>query len=97
MRHKIISVSQAKAKLLELTRKVHENGEAFLLTKDGEPIGALVSMEEYESLLETVDVLANSEALKSLESALEEERQGKVWKRDRQGRWTKAKRKPKAA
>lgn len=97
MRHKIVSVSQAKAKLLELMRKVHEEGHAFLLTKDGEPIGALVSMEEYESFYETVDVLANAEALKALESALEDERKGRLWKRDQRGRWVETKRKSKIA
>lgn len=97
MKHKIISVSHAKAKLLELIRKVHEEGQAFLLTKDGEPIGALVPMEEYEALQETVDVMSDSVTLKALDFALEDEKKGKMWRRDQQGRWTKVKRKTKVA
>ncbi len=89
MRHKIISVSQAKARLLELARAVNEDGEAFILTKDGEPIGALVPMADYEALQETSDVLASSETLKNLEQAPEDARKGRLWKRDKNGRWTR--------
>ena len=97
MKQKIISVSHAKAKLLELMRRVHEDGQAFLLTKDGKPVGALVPMEEYEALLETADILIDTEAFKDLEAALEDERNGRVYKRDSKGKWSKAKGKSKAA
>ena len=86
MRHKIISISKAKAKLLELIRKVNE-GNAYLLTKDGEPVGALIPMEDYEALLETSDVLSNPQTLKDLKKALDDEKKGKVWERDTSGRW----------
>ena len=97
MRHRIISISKAKANLLKLARKVEEEGEAYLLTKDGEPIGALVPMEDYEAMLETTDVLANSETTRNLKAALEDERKGRLWRRDRSGRWTKVKRPGRAA
>jgi len=90
MRHKIIPISKAKAKLLELIRKVSE-GNAYLLTKDGEPVGALIPMEDYEALLETADVLSDPQTLKDLEKALEDEKKGKLWKRDKSGRWIKRK------
>ena len=89
MRHKIISVSRAKARLLELAREVNEEGEAFLLTKDGEAIAALVPMADYEALLETSDVLSDSDTLKNLEQALEDEKKGRLWKRDKKGQWSR--------
>jgi prevent-host-death family protein len=51
MRHEILSVSKAKARLLDLTRKIQEDGRAYVLTRDGEPVSALVPIEDYESLL----------------------------------------------
>jgi prevent-host-death family protein len=80
MRHKIISISKAKARLLEIARKVNEEGDAYLLTKNGAPYGVLVPLEEYEALLET---------------ALQDERKGRLWKRDRHGKWIKAKKRVK--
>mgnify|MGYP003353628674 CR=1 FL=1 len=93
MRHKIISVSMAKSKLLELVRNANEAGEAYLLTKDGEPIGALVPLEDYEALLETADVLSDPNTLKDLEQALEDEKKSRLWKRDSKGQWIKNKKK----
>ncbi len=89
MRHKIISVSRAKAKFLEIIRNVNNEGQAFLLTKDGEPIGALVPMEDYEALLETSDILSDRNTLDDLEEALKEEKKGNIWKRSKSGKWIK--------
>ncbi len=91
MRHKIISISKAKSKLLELARKANSEGQAYLLTKDGEPVGALVPLEDYESLLETADVLSDPETLKNLEEALADEKKSNLWKRDAKGKWVKIK------
>ena len=54
---KMISVTKAKQRLLELARRSDELGESFILIKDGEPISALLPFDEYESLLETLDIL----------------------------------------
>lgn len=89
MRHKIISVSQAKAQLLKLARQADEEGQAYLLTRDGHPLAALVPIEDYESLLETSDVMSDPATLRHLEEALEDERAGRLWKRDRRGRWVR--------
>lgn len=91
MRHRILSVSKAKAKLLELTRTVQEEGKAYLLTRDGEPVSALVPMEDYEALLETEEILADRKTLKALASALDDERKSRLWRRDKTGKWVKFK------
>lgn len=97
MRHEIISISKAKAKLLELMRKVNEEGRAFLIVKDGNTMGVIVPTEEYEALIESQEVLANSETMKSLKAALEDEKKSRVWKRDQNGKWVKPGKKKKVA
>jgi prevent-host-death family protein len=97
MRHKIVSISKAKAKLLELVRDANEQGQAYVLTKDGEPIGALVPMEDYDALLETSDVLADSRTMRDLRQALEDEERQRLWKRDARGKWVKIKKARSAA
>ena len=87
MRHEILSVTKAKAKLLDLTRKVQEDGRAYILTRDGEPVSALVPIEDYESLLETMEVLADEETMRNLNAALDDERHGRLFKRDKNGKW----------
>jgi prevent-host-death family protein len=87
MKHEIISVSTAKTKFLELVRKVNEEDLTYVITQDGESIGALIPMESYESMLETSDILSDQETLANIETALEEVKTHKLWKRDKNGRW----------
>jgi antitoxin YefM len=94
MRHEILSVTTAKAKLLELTRKVQKDGKAYILTKDGEPVSALVPIEDYESLMETMEILADRETMQDLSTALTDEGQGRLVKRDKTGKWLKYKNQP---
>jgi antitoxin YefM len=82
-----MSVTTAKAKLLELTRKVQKDGRAYILTRDGEPVSALVPIEDYESLLETTEILADEKTMRDLSAALADEKQGRVFKRDKDGKW----------
>ena len=91
MREKIISVSKAKAKLLELTRHVSEEGYAYVLTKDGEAVSALIPLKDYEELTETLEIFSDQESLKNLNQALEDEKKSRLWKRDAQGKWIKVK------
>src|SRR5207247_9449772 len=91
MRHSILSVSSAKARLLELTRKVNEEGKAYLLTKDGEPVSALVPVEDYEALLETHDILVDHKTMKDLAAALDDEKRSRLSRRDQSGRWPRLK------
>jgi hypothetical protein len=57
-----------------------------------EPVSALVPIEDYESLLETMDILADKKIMKDLTAALAGERRGRLFKRDKSGRWLKYKR-----
>lgn len=93
MKFKIISLSKAKAHLLELARHLDEKGESYVLTKDGEPVGALIPMDEYDAYLETIEIEENPLLMKELQAALEEERKGRLWKRDSHGKWIRHKKK----
>jgi prevent-host-death family protein len=70
---------EARARLLDLTRKVQEDGRAYVRTRDGEAVSALVPIEDYESLLETMDVLADGKTRRDLGRALADERHGRVF------------------
>jgi prevent-host-death family protein len=97
MRHKYISVSQAKAKLLEIAREVNEQGAAYMLTKDGTPIGVIVPLEDYEALVESDEVFSNPALMGLLNAALDDESKGRLWSRDKSGRWQKKASKKKSA
>ncbi len=92
MRQEILSVSKAKAKLLYLVRAMEEEGRAFILTKDGAAVGAMIPMGEYEAFMETGDIKKSDALMRDLREALADERKGRLWKRAHDGRWVRVKR-----
>lgn len=79
----IISITQAKQRLLELSRRNVELGESFVMVKDAVPVSALIPFEEYEAMLETIDILETEpDILKKLKRAEKEIARGKFveWK-----------------
>ncbi len=75
---KIISITEAKKNLLRLSRRNQELGESFLIVRDSEPVSVLIPFEEYESLLETLNILEEEPDIKKkLKSAEREIARGK--------------------
>lgn len=62
-------VTEAKAKLLELVSGVNERDDEVIITKKGKPAAVLISVEEFESLKETVSLLSNPDLMKQISSA----------------------------
>ena len=53
------TLSDAKTHLAKLLSEVAEIGERVVITRSGRPAGVLLSIEEYEGLLETLEILAD--------------------------------------
>ena len=67
-----VTLSDAKTNLPRLLSEVVELGERFVITRSGRPAGVLLSAEEFEGLLETLEVLADSELSEEVRRGLEE-------------------------
>lgn len=67
-----VTLSEAKAKLARLLGEVTELGEHVLITRSGKPAGVLMSVDDYEGLLETLEILADSELAQDIKRGLEE-------------------------
>ena len=71
-----VTLSEAKAKLAALLGEVNELGEHVLITRSGKPTAVLLSVVEYEGLLETLEILADSELAQAIRQGLEELEKG---------------------
>ena len=67
------SVTQAQSQLPSLIRKA-EGGEAVKILRHNQTVAYLVSRERMEAIVETMEILANPEAMK----AVREHQAGKV-------------------
>lgn len=85
----LLTITKAKQQLLELARRNQELGESFIILKDGEPVSALLPFEEYEAILETLDILETEpDILKKLKNAERDIAAGhyKVWNKEKKSK-----------
>ena len=67
-----ISVTQAKAQLLDLARQLPKHQETVAITRDGVPAAVLLSMEHFEGLMETLEILSDPKTMRRLRRSLKE-------------------------
>jgi prevent-host-death family protein len=60
-----ITMSQAQTGLPKLCREKRR----VLITSGDKPVGVLLPIEDYEALIETLDLLANPKAMRTLRAA----------------------------
>ncbi|MBI5525431.1 MAG: type II toxin-antitoxin system Phd/YefM family antitoxin [Deltaproteobacteria bacterium] len=74
-------VSDARNRLLALIRGVGTRDEVVALTRDGIPAAVVLSPNRYEGLLETIEILSDPAAMKSLRRSIRQARRGE-WVKD---------------
>lgn len=74
---KSIKASEAKKRLLELIRDADESFERYCITRNGEPKAVLLSVDDFEGWLETLEILSDKEAVAEIKQARKELKAGK--------------------
>ncbi len=74
---KILTISEAREKLTSLVANSSRLLEKYLITVNGKPGAVLMSHDEHESLMETLDILSQPGALKEIREAEKELKEGK--------------------
>ncbi len=73
-----VPLSEAKTHLARLLADVERLGEGVMITRSGRPAAILLSIEEYEGMLETLDILADAKLMTSLRRGLRDIDAGRV-------------------
>lgn len=63
---KIISASKARKEFFDLLEQVDTTGEPITVTVDGEPKAIFMNPAEYDSWIETMEVMADTELVKGI-------------------------------
>lgn len=71
-----VPLSEAKARLSELARRVRQQHERITLTRNGEAEAVLLSVDDLEGLEMTVEILADTEAVARVSESLGALRRG---------------------
>ena len=71
----ILPISEARAKLPELIKKIGAMGKHLIITKNGRPEAVLMSPEE----LETLEVQSDPKLMRAIAEGLEDLKAGRVY------------------
>jgi len=76
---KIIPATEARKNFFKIIADVQNPDTYYVLTVDGKPEAVLMSFNEHESFLETIDFLSEPGAMEELQKAEQEIKAGKVF------------------
>ena len=65
----VAALSDARERLSEIVDDVALTGGDFVITKHGKPTAVLMGFDEYENLIETLNILSDSEAVVAIREA----------------------------
>lgn len=69
---KSIKATDAKKHLLEIIRDADESFERYCITRNGEPKAVIMSVDDYEGWLETLEIMSSKEAVREIKKARKE-------------------------
>ena len=72
-----VSVTEAKNKLPDLIRRLKTRPEVVAITRDGMPAAVLLSMDQFEGLMETLEILSDPKTMRSLGRSMKQVQDGK--------------------
>ena len=75
---KVVGVKEAHQRLTRLIRAA-ENGEQVVITRDGTPSAVLLGAREYNSLMATLEEMADPGALRALREAQSDAKAGRLY------------------
>ena len=75
---KILPVTRVKREFLEILKEMEEEYATVAVTRNGEPVGIMMTPQRYESLLETIEILSDNSILRALKASRKDFKTGRV-------------------
>ena len=73
-----IALKELRPDLPDVINGIDRKLDRYIVTKRGKPIVVMMSVDDYEGLIETLDILSDKEAVKRIKKAKQEIKQGKT-------------------
>ena len=78
----ILPVTKVKRELLQILKAMEEDYTTVTVTRNGEPVGIIMTPDRYEALLETIEILGDNKTLQALKASQEDFKSGRVFTHD---------------
>lgn len=79
---KVVPFTLARSTLSALLDEVNERHEHVVITRQGSPAGVVLSSDEYEAIVETLEVLGDEDTLEALRESEADVAEGRVYSLD---------------
>lgn len=73
-----LNVRELRPKLPKVIERIDARLDRYVITKRGKPVVVMLSIEDYESLMETLDILANPKAMAGIRAGERDIKEGKT-------------------
>lgn len=73
-----ITLKALRPGLPEVIKKIDARLDRYIVTKRGKPIAVMIGPDDYEGLLETIEILSDKETAKRIKRAKHEIEEGKT-------------------
>ena len=73
-----VSLKALRPELPKVIARIDGKLDRYVVTRRGKPVVVMLSVEDYESLMETLDILADKEAMAGLRKGEEDVRKGRT-------------------
>ena len=73
-----MSLKELRPELPKVIAKIDGKLDRYIVTKRGKPVIVMLSVEDYESLMETLDILADPKAMADLRKGEDDIRKGRT-------------------
>ena len=75
---KSVTLKALRPKLPQIIDEIDSKMDRFIITKRGKPVALMMSVDDYESILETIDILSDKRLVKRIKKAEEDVKKGNV-------------------
>ena len=77
MAKKTIPITEGRKKLFKIVEEVQKPDTYYTFTVDGKPQVVLMSKDEFDSIMETIEIMSDPEIMKDLKKADEDFKKGR--------------------
>jgi len=69
---KTITLKELRPELPKVIKNIDTKLDRYIITKRGKPVVMMINIDDYESILETIEILSDKQAVKRIKQAKEE-------------------------
>ena len=73
-----VSLKELRPGLPKVIKRIDDRLDRYVVTRRGKPIVVMLSIDDYESLMETLDILADPKAMAGLKAGEADAKKGKT-------------------